>query len=127
MKKPEDKVKCASCGSTKNVIEHHLSYYPEVKVPLCRKCHGLAHFSKKPAKTYDYYDIFKSGERPKARLLGLRGYIVGILTEDGIAVCIKCNEKFEEQEDLCEHFYYIHFVKGNWKQGLRRTIHEPAR
>ncbi len=34
---------CVLCGCTVNVIEHHISYSPEIKVDLCRKCHAKEH------------------------------------------------------------------------------------
>ena len=43
---------CASvgCKSNKRVVEHHISYDPEVKVPLCVDCHGKIHHSWNPLK-----------------------------------------------------------------------------
>lgn len=38
-------VKCEICGSTKNVIKHHDSYYPEKIRYLCRSCHTKYHRS----------------------------------------------------------------------------------
>lgn len=117
------------CGSTENIINHHLSYNPEIEVPLCRSCHGKAHFSKKPASTYDYYDIFKSGVRPeswKSQVLVLRGYVVGFPRGDERAVCVKCGEEFESEEDLCMHVYH-NYVEGKGDQALRRAGFATAR
>jgi len=36
-------VACLHCGSTKNIQEHHISYNPEIKIPLCVKCHNEEH------------------------------------------------------------------------------------
>jgi len=36
---------CFICGATEKLIEHHISYSPEEKVTLCRKCHSFLHNS----------------------------------------------------------------------------------
>jgi len=32
--------KCKKCGSTENLIQHHVSYEPEIKDALCQSCHN---------------------------------------------------------------------------------------
>lgn len=39
------KLNCEACGSTENLREHHVSYYPVVKVTLCIKCHTYLHLN----------------------------------------------------------------------------------
>jgi hypothetical protein len=34
---------CAVCGSTKNVVRHHLSWEPETTMPVCKSCHNRIH------------------------------------------------------------------------------------
>ena len=34
---------CQICGSTKNVVNHHLSYDPEEIITVCRSCHRKTH------------------------------------------------------------------------------------
>lgn len=36
---------CVICGSTENLVHHHISYNPEEIVFLCRSCHGKVHAS----------------------------------------------------------------------------------
>ena len=38
---------CKTCGSQKNLVEHHASYFPEITIWLCRSCHGKIHGHKK--------------------------------------------------------------------------------
>jgi len=37
--------KCWVCGSTKNLVNHHVKYYPAVRKTLCRSCHEFLHKS----------------------------------------------------------------------------------
>jgi hypothetical protein len=39
------KSNCEACGSTENLREHHVSYYPVIKVTLCTKCHTYLHLA----------------------------------------------------------------------------------
>jgi len=57
---------CRICGSHINITKHHISYYPEIKVPLCRRCHKKEHWKypqlKRPKNyrslgTYDIVSI----------------------------------------------------------------------
>lgn len=45
---------CLICDTTEKVINHHLSYEPEITIPLCTLCHKHVHlttkFPKKPKK-----------------------------------------------------------------------------
>lgn len=34
---------CETCGSTENLVKHHITYEPELTKILCRKCHEKAH------------------------------------------------------------------------------------
>jgi len=34
---------CERCGSTENLLNHHVSYEPEVIQVLCTSCHGKVH------------------------------------------------------------------------------------
>lgn len=43
MKTPEEKVKCAICGTSESLIYHHNSYEPEIIRVLCRSCHSKVH------------------------------------------------------------------------------------
>lgn len=40
---------CHSCGkTTPKIIKHHVSYFPEYLIPMCKACHfALTHFGKK--------------------------------------------------------------------------------
>jgi len=40
-------MECMVCGSDKNLVEHHQSYFPEITTWLCRSCHGKLHGHKK--------------------------------------------------------------------------------
>jgi len=49
--------KCERCGSTKNVINHHVSYEPLILVPLCGRCHAkVIH----PAKIRVSKEVFEA-------------------------------------------------------------------
>jgi hypothetical protein len=39
------KPNCEACGSIENLREHHISYYPIIKVTLCAKCHTYLHLA----------------------------------------------------------------------------------
>ena len=47
--------KCSNCGITDvNVlVKHHISYYPEITIPLCNNCHFLVH--KHPDKIHPFF------------------------------------------------------------------------
>ena len=34
---------CKLCGTTQNLVQHHLSYEPEVLQTLCQRCHRETH------------------------------------------------------------------------------------
>jgi len=52
-------MRCENCGSEKNVVKHHISYYPDERtVPLCESCHKEAHANKK-------HRFHPKEERPK--------------------------------------------------------------
>jgi hypothetical protein len=34
---------CPVCKTFEAVQEHHLSYEPEIKIPICLKCHNAVH------------------------------------------------------------------------------------
>lgn len=36
--KAKAKTHCSECNSTSHLVEHHVSYIPEITKPLCRKC-----------------------------------------------------------------------------------------
>jgi len=38
--------KCIICGSTKDLVKHHVSYDPEIIDILCRKCHTSLHMKR---------------------------------------------------------------------------------
>ena len=38
-----EKLNCFRCGTTKNIIDHHTSYFPEKKRPCYRSCHQKIH------------------------------------------------------------------------------------
>ena len=40
---PVIKSSCIACGSTEDLVEHHIRYLPEEKVILCNKCHLFLH------------------------------------------------------------------------------------
>jgi hypothetical protein len=40
------KEKCSNCGTTENLVNHHVKYFPEETVVLCRKCHKKEHTHK---------------------------------------------------------------------------------
>lgn len=40
---PNNELSCYICDSKINVLEHHISYVPEIKIPFCKKCHGFYH------------------------------------------------------------------------------------
>jgi hypothetical protein len=47
---------CEVCGSTMNLLEHHISYDPEIKQILCRKHHAELHaLNRRDRKPYTLY------------------------------------------------------------------------
>jgi hypothetical protein len=36
---------CFCCGNSKKLLKHHLSYEPDITVPVCKKCHFILHFA----------------------------------------------------------------------------------
>ncbi len=44
--------KCETCGSIKNIINHHTSYEPEIIIPLCHSCHTKIHVKNRVKKEY---------------------------------------------------------------------------
>jgi len=40
------KGKCSVCGSTEDLVRHHVSYDPEIIDILCRKCHSSLHMKR---------------------------------------------------------------------------------
>ena len=38
---------CYFCDSGDNLVEHHITYSPEVTVTLCKSCHNKIHFVMK--------------------------------------------------------------------------------
>jgi len=106
---------CASCGSTKNVILHHLSYEPEITVPLCKSCRAYAHHSENKAKTYPWDAFFGWGENPKNwNALELRGQIVALKDEKGKLRCWLCclkgdyDDLFDIEEDFTRQYLAKH-------------------
>ena len=43
-------MKCTICGSERQVVEHHESYYPEKTIWVCRSCHQIIHKNCKTEK-----------------------------------------------------------------------------
>ena len=43
-------MKCSICGSERQIIQHHESYYPEKTIWLCRSCHQIIHKNCKTEK-----------------------------------------------------------------------------
>jgi len=35
--------KCNNCGEIKTVVKHHVSYFPELIIQLCKSCHRAEH------------------------------------------------------------------------------------
>lgn len=73
--------RCSNCGSKDNVVEHHLSYDPEITVPLCQSCHLKVHYSKEPAKVYQKVSRKSTSSAGKGVYLG--DHLVGSITPDG--------------------------------------------
>lgn len=94
--------RCASCGSTANVIMHHLSYDPEIKVPLCLSCHRKVHFSRKPASVYrtvgrkSYDDFIEYSIHGKVVGWHFKGtvYCYSCLLDKGNATDLKSEDEF---------------------------------
>lgn len=110
--------KCASCGSTENVLTHHLSYEPEITVPLCRSCHGEVHFSKKPAKAYEKVSLGSKG-------FGyfIRDYLVAREETEKKAICYLC--AFGDSEGATE----AHIEGSDLRQALADHMveeHQPV-
>lgn len=64
---------CIECGSTEQLVEHHVSYDPEDTVWMCRSCHIKLHGRKKVRpdgfhSTKNPYLIVKIPEKLKLRL-----------------------------------------------------------
>ena len=38
-----NETKCFKCGTTERLIQHHISYFREVRVPCCGSCHKIIH------------------------------------------------------------------------------------
>jgi hypothetical protein len=67
--------KCVLCDSTDEVQNHHISYNPEVKVSLCRKCHQKEHGNKHgtgPSKRNTNLSMYKCVNLPMSRQSRIR-------------------------------------------------------
>ena len=51
---------CEHCHISEWAVKHHISYFPEIIIKLCKKCHNIIHKSKSPEndnlKKYDKDD-----------------------------------------------------------------------
>ena len=51
---------CEHCHISEWEVKHHISYFPEIIIKLCKKCHNIIHKSKSPEnddlKKYDKDD-----------------------------------------------------------------------
>jgi len=61
------KDRCEACGSPRDLQEHHVTYNPEFKVTLCKRCHMNAHQRKhgtgrvcNETKKIDFEEVEKS-------------------------------------------------------------------
>ena len=62
---------CERCHISEWAVKHHISYFPEIIIKLCKKCHYIIHKSKSPEnddlKKYDkddsrfFYDYTRKG------------------------------------------------------------------
>ena len=62
---------CEHCHISEWAVKHHISYFPEIIIKLCKKCHNIIHKSKSPEnddlKKYDkddsrfFYDYTRKG------------------------------------------------------------------
>lgn len=104
--------KCEICGGGGNYENHHISYYPEVVVELCEKCHNKVHNED------GFYDALKPDmERPKTYQTGQKsagvddflktcrkdGSICELVSvESGYIdkVCIYCKRYFNDDGEL---------------------------
>lgn len=61
--------KCNECGKTSEVVAHHLSYTPEIKIQLCKSCHKINHGKNKELheEAKEFYN------RKKGELLLIEG------------------------------------------------------
>jgi len=107
------------CNSTKNVIEHHLSYDPPISVYICQKCHSLVHWSDDPARHVTWNEIFGKGD-PLSNALILKGRLIATRGIHNKFYCWAClldgtQNKFENEREFAEHFFQEHFKNGMWK------------
>jgi hypothetical protein len=121
MRLPENKkVRCSACGSIKNVVWHHISYVPELRVPLCQSCHNIAHHSKIPARNYSY--PFDRDKKEKNNFLLLKGYVIGELIGKKVR-CWICpfyeNRIFSSQKAFIRHLVERHAKDREWEKQVR--------
>jgi hypothetical protein len=53
-------INCEHCKIESATVKHHISYFPEVVVRLCKRCHKVIHKSKLPM--YDKYKKYSKGD-----------------------------------------------------------------
>ena len=57
------KGKCSICGSTEDLVRHHVSYDPEIIDILCRRCHSSLHAKRYWRTGTPYKPPSSSGKR----------------------------------------------------------------
>ena len=53
-------IQCEHCKIESATEKHHISYFPEVIIRLCKRCHKVIHKLKLPM--YDKYKQYKKGD-----------------------------------------------------------------
>lgn len=51
---------CQDCGTTENLLEHHISYSPEITKTLCKSCHLKERKQKLPSRGFVISKIYPS-------------------------------------------------------------------
>jgi len=92
---------CELCNSSRLIEEHHISYYPERTMALCKECHDLVHNQdgfrddlRPDIPRPDDYSSPKSG-RTVLKTCTRDGSICELVTKaEGVKRCIFCRRFF---------------------------------
>ncbi|MEM3361548.1 MAG: hypothetical protein QXV85_10140 [Candidatus Bathyarchaeia archaeon] len=98
----ECRKRCVACGSNDGVINHYLSYSPEIIIPLCRKCHYYAHHDERK------YGNPLSRNPDGYNALTLRGFVIALKVRPSEWVCTLCRSKVSTEKEVVLHFATQH-------------------
>ena len=80
--------KCALCGTTRQLQQHHISYDPEIIITVCRECHRKLH-KHGVGRGTDKYSISLEDFQKEVEIqkLGENSISISpIRTEDGLSL-----------------------------------------